>query len=239
MSQKELPKDATIDVNPSDLLDSFQEGTENSNAKEESSSNIYDIEEVRSEPLLPNNEKEDLLTENIFKKCVFKTKNSGDLSTKTSNIVLKGNPVSIICQNIFYYMGGSQNIWEKSSHIGTTQEEISKSQYEQYKKQVFDNFKKQQFDDKKLEIFTYENAIEFGFEKVYRGLANRVYQGKGPFFLEFKKNPDAGEREGLENIFLNLDGEYYHVKNPLQISIRLNTDFCDGQINILRNEKGL
>ena len=222
-----------------DLLDSFQEGTENSNAKEESSSNIYDIEEVRSEPLLPNNEKEDLLTENIFKKCVFKTKNSGDLSTKTSNIVLKGNPVSIICQNIFYYMGGSQNIWEKSSHIGTTQEEISKSQYEQYKKQVFDNFKKQQFDDKKLEIFTYENAIEFGFEKVYRGLANRVYQGKGPFFLEFKKNPDAGEREGLENIFLNLDGEYYHVKNPLQISIRLNTDFCDGQINILRNEKGL
>ena len=47
-------------------------------------------------------------------------------------------------------MGGSQNIWEKSSQIATTQEEISKSQYKQYKRQVFENFQTQKFDDKKL-----------------------------------------------------------------------------------------
>ena len=221
-----------------DLLDSFQEGviSENSNT-EESSSDLSDIEEVRNEPLLPSNDKKDLLADNNCRKYVFRTKNSGDISSKSSNIVLTGNPVSIICQNIFYYMGGSQNIWEKSSNIGTTQEEISKSQYEQYKRQVLENFQKQQLDDKKLEIFTYENAIEFGFEKVARGLAKRVYQGKGPFFLEFKKNPNEAEKAGLENIFLNIDGEYYHVKNPTQIVLRLNTDFCDGQLNILKNEK--
>lgn len=222
-----------------DFLDSFQEGTISENSTTKESSDLSDFEEVRNEPLLPGSDKEDLLCDNNCRKYVFKTKNSGDFSSKSSNIVLKGNPVSIIFQNIFYYMGGSQNIWGKSSHIGTTQEEISKSQYEQYKKQVFDNFKKQQFDDKKLEIFTYNYAIQFGFEKVVRGLANRVYQGKGPFFLEFIKNPNEGEKAYLENIFLNVDGEYYHVKFPIQISIRLNTDICSGQINILRNEKGL
>ena len=223
-----------------DLLDSFQEGIISEQSKpEETSSEFADIEEVRSEPLLPSNDKEDLLSNNNCRKYVFKTRNSGDISSKSSKIVLKGNPVSIIFQNIFYFMGGSQNIWDKSSNIGTTQEEMSKSQDKLYQRQVFGHFKKQEFDDKQLEIFTYENAIEFGFEKVARGLANRIYQGKGPFFLEFKKNPNEAEKVGLENVYLNVDGEYFHVKNPSQIYIRLNTDFCGGQLNILKKEKGI
>ena len=226
-----------------DLLDSFQEGSltknTNINIKEPIALELSNFEEVRNEPLLPNNDKEDLLKGNSCRRFIFKTKNSGDFSAKSSNIVLKGNPVSIICQNIDFYMGGSQNIWEKSSQIATTQEEISKSQYKQYKRQVFENFQTQKFDDKKLEFFTYDLGIEFGLEKVARGLANRVYQGKGPFFFEFKKNPDEGERAGLEKVFINIDGEFYHICNPSKISIRLNTDICDGQINILRNFRRL
>ncbi len=29
-------------------------------------------------------------------------------------MVLKGDPVSLLCLNINYYMGGTNNIWEKS-----------------------------------------------------------------------------------------------------------------------------
>ena len=76
-------------------------------------------------------------------------------------------------------------------------------------------------------------------EKVARGQARRVYQGYGPVFLEFKKEPDATERIALTKVYVNCDGEFYHLQNPTEISVRLNTNICDGQINILRNIKGL
>ena len=84
-------------------------------------------------------------------------------------------------------MGGTRNIWDKTSHIGIQQEELSKEQYREYKRQVIDNWQKQAFDDKKIEFFTFEHGIEMGLERVARGLAKRVYQGPGPIFLEFKK----------------------------------------------------
>ena len=41
------------------------------------------------------------------------------------------------------------------------------------------------------------------------------------------------------NVYINCDGEFYHLQNPTEICVRLNTNICDGQINILRNIKGL
>ena len=107
------------------------------------------------------------------------------------------------------------------------------------KRQVIDNWKNQAFDDKKIEFFTFEHGIEIGLEKVARGLAKRVYQGTGPVFLEFKKDPNETERIALTKVYVNCDGEFYHLQNPTQICVRLNTNICDGQINILRNIKGL
>ena len=135
-------------------------------------------------------------------------------------------------------MGGTQNIWDKTSHIGITQEDATKKQYKEYKKEVLESFKKQAFDDKKIEFFTYEHGIELGLERVTRGMAKRVYQGSGPVFLEFKKNPDETEKVALRKVYLNCDGEFYHLQNPIQISVRLNTNICEGQINILKNEIG-
>ena len=227
----------------SQLLDSFMEGGNNPNSNtissdndnknnillKEDKSSDSDIEEVPNEPLITVN---DMITSE--KRFIFKTKSDGQ-----KDIMLKGNPVSLICQNIDFYMGGTRNIWDKTSHIGIQQEELTKEGYREYKRQVLDNWKKQAFDDKKIEFFTFEHGIEIGLEKVARGQARRVYQGYGPVFLEFKKEPDATERIALTKVYVNCDGEFYHLQNPTEISVRLNTNICDGQINILRNIKGL
>ena len=220
----------------SQLLDGFLEGSVNENNTESNSNNNIitekssdsDIEEVPNEPLITL---DDMIKE---KKFIFKTKVENQ-----KDIVLKGNPVSLICQNIDFYMGGTRNIWDKTSHLGIQQEELTKDQYREYKQKVLDNWKKQAYDDKQIEFFTFENGIEIGLEKVARGQAKRVYQGPGPVFLEFKKNPDATERVALMNVYINCDGEFYHLQNPTEICVRLNTNICDGQINILRNIKGL
>ncbi len=215
------------------LLDSFQEGEEipNNNNEEKKKEDMADIEEVKSEPLFPKEDNDNLL-DTSNRRLIFKTRSSGSIS---SDILLKGNPVDIICQNIDFYMGGTRNIWGESSHIGITKEDTSP---ELYKKQVLESFQKQAFDDKKIEFFTYEHGIQLGLEKVARGIAKRVYQGSGPVFLEFKKNPDETEKIALQKVYLNCDGEFYHLVNPLHISVRLNTNICDGQINILKNEIG-
>ena len=223
----------------SDLLDSFQEGSSEEKPKEligqKTSSELLEIEEVRNEPILPKDDKENLLIEKEKRKFIFKAGNSGDIP---SDVILRGNPVNIICQNIDFYMGGTRNIWDKSAHIGIKQEEASKSEYKEYKKEVLKHFQKQAFDDKKIEFFTYEHGIELGLERVARGMAKRVYQGPGPVYLEFKKNPDQTQKVALNKVYLNCDGEFYHLQNPTTISVRLNTNLCDGQINILKNEIG-
>ena len=226
------------------LLDGFLEGSTNKNNNNTDNTNSdkdnvniiteekpsdEDIEEVPNEPLISTEE-----TNTIEKKFIFRTKSQGQ-----KDIVLKGNPVTLICQNIDFYMGGTRNIWGKTSHIGIQQEELTKDEYREYKKQVVDNWKNQAFDDKQIEFFTFEHGIEIGLEKVARGLAKRVYQGTGPVFLEFKKDPNDTERIALTKVYVNCDGEFYHLQNPTEICVRLNTNICDGQINILRNIKGL
>jgi hypothetical protein len=224
--------DGFLEASPSKInndTDNTNSDKDNMNIITEEKQGDSDIEEVPNEPLIS--------VENIItseKKIVFKTKSEGQ-----KDILLKGNPVSLICQNIDFYMGGTRNIWGKTSHIGIQQEELTKDEYREYKRQVIDNWKNQAFDDKKIEFFTFEHGIEIGLEKVARGLAKRVYQGTGPVFLEFKKDPNETEKIALTKVYVNCDGEFYHLENPTEISVRLNTDICDGQINILRNIKGL
>ena len=229
------------------LLDSFLEGKTSSeiiNTSNDNNNNMNiitekspdsDIEEVPNDPLLEEKEKINIENDNTDeKRFVFKTK-----TNDKKDIVLKGNPVSLVCQNIDFYMGGTRDIWGKTSHLGIHQEEASKADYQEYKRQVVDNFKKQAFDDKQIEFFTFENGIEFGLERVARGLAKRVYQGPGPVYLEFKKDPDETEKVALTKVYINCDGEFYHLQNPKEICVRLNENICNGQINILRNIKGL
>ena len=197
---------------------------------EGNSTDFSDIEEVKNDPLLIKEEKDNFIEDN--RKIIFKTKNSGNIS---SNIILKGNPVSIVCQNIFYYMGGVKNIWANSSNLGIAPEETTKSQFKEYKKDIFDSFQEQSYNDKKLEILVYENSVEEALENIKRGMGNRIYQGSGPFYFKFKNNVNNLEQKGIGNVYLNLDGEFYHLENPLEISIKINNNICNGQLNFLQN----
>lgn len=44
----------------------------------------------------------------------FKNKKTQENTEEYIDVLLKGNPVSLVCQNINFYMGGTEDIWKKS-----------------------------------------------------------------------------------------------------------------------------
>ena len=135
-------------------------------------------------------------------------------------------------------MGGTENIWKSSEHLGIKIMKKLKTydKYLKYKRRIFRKFKDQKPDDKKIEIFTYKSGFHMALERVSTGQAARVYQGIGPIYFLFKTHPSKKEIEALNKVYINADGEFFHLNQPLELGIRLNTDICDGQINFLKNK---
>ena len=177
-------------------------------------------------------ESEEAKKKNIFIRDV----NNEIVSFRKINLI--GTHVNIICQNINFYMGGTENIWKSSEHLGIKIMRKLKTydKYLKYKRRIFKKFKDQKPDDKKIEIFTYKSGFHMALERVATGQAARVYQGIGPIYFLFKDNPSKKEIEALNKVYINADGEFFHLNQPLELSIRLNTDICDGQINFLKNK---
>ena len=184
---------------------------------------LYEKEENKEElnEELMNNNENIISTENIIdtNENNFDNKNNNILkgnkkiifNNNTEKSSIKGNPIVLIAQNINYYMGGTQNIWNKSN--------------------AKDNkFSEQLFDDKKLEFFSYKNGFEMALERVFTGFANRIFQGEGPIILNFRENRD---------FYINIDGEFYHLINPKNLMITQSRKFNNGQINIFKYENGL
>ena len=71
------------------------------------------------------------------------------------------------------------------------------------------------------------------------GQANKIYQGEGPVIMTFKENPDKKEEAALNKVYLNADGEFFHLLQPKELTVRLNTKLCGGQINFLKNITGI
>ena len=66
-------------------------------------------------------------------------------------------------------------------------------------------------------------------------MGKRIYQGAGPFYFKFRNEILKTDNLDIGNIYLNLDGEYFHLENPLEISVRINNNICEGQLNFLKN----
>lgn len=176
-------------------------------------------------------------TKPFFDKPFFKSKVTSKSYPKGS-VILKGDPIDLVCQNINFYFGGTRNIWEKSEHLGLKMIDVKDEDMRRYKQEIFENFDQQRFDDKKIEIFTYSSGVSMALENVSPGQASKIYQGKGPAIITFKKHPNEDEFAALNKVYLNVDGEFYHLLQPTEILIELNEDICNGQINFLKNEKG-
>lgn len=177
-------------------------------------------------------------------------KNKLDLDKKSKFVsaLLKGDPVSLICQNITYYMGGTGNIWKKSGNsIGVDiienkgiEEKLDKESYENQRRNTLNSIgvlNKQSYNDQKLEFFSYNSGIVMGMEKIVTGLADKIYQGGGPIFIEFKDTPKFDENDKTNRVYMNIDGEYYHVVKPINILIYNNKQIFNGQIPFLKRKK--
>ena len=150
-------------------------------------------------------------------------------------LVFKGKPCSIIFQNIVNYMSGVENMWGKGKQrltVGVKNgTEIENEKYTQKLREMAKS--KQRFDDKMLEVFTFDNGFETGLEKLIRGLAKKVYHGRGPMEVKFLDTPKYEKDNTNNRIYLNLDGEYFHIVKPILMRIELNRDYCGGQLPFL------
>ena len=149
-----------------------------------------------------------------------------EINNSSSNIILNGDPISIVCQNINYYLGGSKDIWKNSgSNIGLTHLENNSEEEKNFLYEKANS--EQRFDDKKLEFFTYESEVALGLENICSGHANKIYHGNGPVRIVFRKGVK-------DKVYLNIDGEYLRIYNPEYIKIKLDDRICNGQISFLR-----
>ena len=218
-------------ISLSEIIDSFQvPNSDNLFKKNINDPNNKGISSEFSESEIESSSNEK--NKNIFLRDV----NNEVVSFRKINLI--GTHVNIICQNINFYMGGTENIWKSSEHLGIKIMKKLKTydKYLKYKRRIFRKFKDQKPDDKKIEIFTYKSGFHMALERVATGQAARVYQGIGPIYFLFKTHPSKKEIEALNKVYINADGEFFHLNQPLELSIRLNTDICDGQINFLKNK---
>ena len=204
------------------------------------------VEDDKKEKLIQGDNSEEAKNEeqNLLKKrvTIFRTEdsNSNESGKDYLKVGLVGNPIDIICQNINFYMGGTRDIWEHSgSQLGLKVINAKEEEMKNYKNKVISQFNEQRYDDKKIEFFTYESGISMALERVASGQANKIYQGEGPVIMTFKENPDKKEEAALNKVYLNADGEFFHLLQPKELIVRLNTKLCGGQINFLKNITGI
>jgi diacylglycerol kinase (ATP) len=175
----------------------------------------------------------------ISKSTYKKEKNNANQNNIGKRLVIEGEPCSIIFQNIINYMSGVNDMWGKGKEqlaisVKDTDKEVTKK-YTKKLKEMAD--KKQEFDDKKLEVFTFDNGFKTGFEKVIGGFAKKIYHGRGPMEIKFLDTPKFIEEDKKNRIYLNLDGEYFHIVKPIIMRLELNRNMCQGQLPFLVGKK--
>ena len=181
---------------------------------------------------------QNIINTNDYHKAKFKLMSLKTFNEANNNhkcLVLEGKPCSIIFQNIVNYMSGVRDMWEKGEERLTIDVKngtnIEHLKYIERLKQMADS--KQKLDDKMLEVFTFDNGFETGFEKIVRGLAKKVYHGRGPMEVKFVETPKYIKADKKHRIYMNLDGEYFHIVKPILLRIELNRDICEGQLPFL------
>ena len=112
------------------------------------------------------------------------------------NIILKGNPVSLVAQNISMF-NGKENLWKNSGDKCGLEAYEERMKDKNYKKdavlkmkenlffgEIFKNTE-QKFDDKKLEFFSFDSEWKIGNPNN----TFKLYQGNGPCVINFKETP--------------------------------------------------
>ena len=51
--------------------------------------------------------------------------------------------------------------------------------------------------------------------------------------VKFLDTPKYSKGDKDHRVYMNVDGEYFHIVKPILLRIQLNRDICDGQLNFL------
>jgi hypothetical protein len=113
-------------------------------------------------------------------------------------VVLKGDPISIVGQNINLFH--SKDVWRNSFNSGielTPQKGNLVSENVNLLTQDIKKIKSEQcginaeqkMNDKKLEFFTYDSHWNLAFDKFDTNKANKIYHGPTPIIIKFKETP--------------------------------------------------
>lgn len=98
------------------------------------------------------------------------------------------------------------------------------------------DFGDQNFGDGKLEFLTFSSSVSLAQERFFKGRAQRVGQGNGPFLLRFR-NPEKNEKDVIT--YFQIDGEFYQVVSPKCVRIELSKDLPNGKIKVLMDSSKL
>ena len=221
------------------FIDTFSiyDSSENSTHQESFFSDINTVEQNNNNNDISSSDK--IILKFISKKTYTKEQKESKNNTKNKCLVIEGEPCSIIFQNIVNYMSGVNDMWGKGKEqLAVSVRNSDKETKKKYTKKLKDMAdEKQQFNDKKLEVFTFDNGFKTGFEKVIGGFAKKIYHGRGPMEIKFLDTPKFMENDKTHRIYLNLDGEYFHIIKPILMRLELNRDLCNGQLPFLIGNK--
>ncbi|MCQ2817449.1 MAG: diacylglycerol kinase [archaeon] len=151
-------------------------------------------------------------------------------------VVMTGTPASIICQNINLYMSGCTNIWSLSGNKHGLEILNSKDNKETEKISKMINAE-QKLDDHKLEFFCYDSAFKLASENISHGNATKLYHGKTPVIMKFRDTPVKSKDDSYNRVYIEIDGEYFHIIKPRYLKIDLNRNLCNGSLPFLINKK--
>lgn len=108
-------------------------------------------------------------------------------------VVLKGDPICLIGQNLNFYLGKSEKLWKKNEKVGLeihnpgkNIKEIDLKIKEERENEKFKHLIQntdQNMNDSKLEFLTYQS----GFCGIN---CAKIYQGTGPVLIKFKETPE-------------------------------------------------
>jgi len=168
------------------------------------------------------------------KELIFKSKDDHS-KEETEQVVLKGEPICLIGQNVNFYLGKADNLWKTNDKIGLAlhnpnvdEKNIELQVKEEKEKEKFEHLiqNEQNLNDSKLEFLTYQN----GFCGIN---CEKIYQGTGPVVIKFKDTPEKNEHDKHSRVYLNIDGNYYHIVKPLEMRVRLNTKYPQRKLKFL------
>jgi len=116
---------------------------------------------------------------------------------------LVGNPESLMFLNVDSYAGGAARFWQRATRCGVKPEPARKDI------NVSDSP-----GDGRIEVLTLPNIAHIALDKVVHQ-GQRIHSG-GPYYCEF-----FGPNDGQEcmDVYCEVDGEFYHLVNPLSASI--------------------